>query len=349
MIRPFSRATASAPRTRRRTDTGHAGEKVGAARLRSRAAISSAIHSGACAPLPTYTRAPTILRTMWCRKALARKSKTRQSPSRRTWPAAASSPATWPGTRRRERRKSRAHPSSSAAAGAHGHDIERQVEPADLAVRAAPAARRGCRARSDSCASAPRSAHGNRPAPARPAHGDAVRQVAFTPRTQAFSGRAAGASKCATCAAACTPASVRPAQATRTGAPAISPAHAPGILHGIARGWVCQPAKAAPSYSRPSAILTTGCSDEGHCGKSQSRQDGDVGGAQRLRLEDQSAAARQHPPLPAAIPANAGRGAPARHNASPASAAARRGGGPVPARRAARSGHAVPTRALPRR
>ena len=49
---------------------------------------------------------------------------------------------------------------------------------------------------------------------------------AFTPRTQAFSGREAVVSKWTTCESACTPASVRPAQTVATGCPASAQSEA---------------------------------------------------------------------------------------------------------------------------
>src|SRR5690606_3491600 len=51
------------------------GEKVGAAASRLFASSTSRIHSGGARPWPTCTRQPMMLRIMWCRKALAWKSK----------------------------------------------------------------------------------------------------------------------------------------------------------------------------------------------------------------------------------------------------------------------------------
>src|SRR5690606_31469421 len=51
------------------------GEKVGAAASRLRACSTSRIQSAGASPWPTCTRQPMMLRIMWCRKALAWKSK----------------------------------------------------------------------------------------------------------------------------------------------------------------------------------------------------------------------------------------------------------------------------------
>jgi hypothetical protein len=51
------------------------GAKVGAATSRLRASRTSAIQSGGRRPWPTATRQPMMLRIMWCKKALASKSK----------------------------------------------------------------------------------------------------------------------------------------------------------------------------------------------------------------------------------------------------------------------------------
>src|SRR5256714_41168 len=78
---------------------------------------------------------------------------------------------------------------------------------------------------------------------------------ALTPRTQAVSGLAASVSKCATCARACTPRSVRPAAVTAIASPAMAAsAFASTSCTPPPPGCVCQPRKRLPSYSRPIAI-----------------------------------------------------------------------------------------------
>src|SRR5258706_13683619 len=78
---------------------------------------------------------------------------------------------------------------------------------------------------------------------------------AFTPRTQAVSGRAARVSKCATCALACTPRSVRPAAVSATASSAMAAsAFSRTSCTPPPPGCVCQPRKRLPSYSRPRAI-----------------------------------------------------------------------------------------------
>ena len=47
--------------------------KVGAARARSRDSRTAFAHCGGCLPSPTYTSVPTMLRTMCCSQALARR------------------------------------------------------------------------------------------------------------------------------------------------------------------------------------------------------------------------------------------------------------------------------------
>ena len=51
------------------------GGKVGAAASRLRASSTSRNQSGACRPCPIEIRLPTMLRTMWCRKAAPSKSR----------------------------------------------------------------------------------------------------------------------------------------------------------------------------------------------------------------------------------------------------------------------------------
>src|SRR5207237_4642803 len=77
---------------------------------------------------------------------------------------------------------------------------------------------------------------------------------AFTPRTQAEAGREAALSKCTTWLRACTPRSVRPAAVTLIVVPAIAAsAGSSASCTAPPPGWVCQPRKRLPSYSRPRA------------------------------------------------------------------------------------------------
>src|SRR3970282_2202467 len=86
----------------------------------------------------------------------------------------------------------------------------------------------------------------------------------LVPRTHALSGREAPVSKCATWPRACTPRSVLPAQVTATGAPAIAArACARASCTVPPPGWVCQPRKPLPSYSRPRTILIGGLAELG--------------------------------------------------------------------------------------
>src|SRR5690606_14584996 len=71
-------------------------------------------------------------------------------------------------------------------------------------------------------------------------------------------GRSTGERNETTCAVACTPVSVRPAAATRTGASAIfdNAASSASCTEG-ACGWYWNPLNALPSYSTPSARFSS--------------------------------------------------------------------------------------------
>jgi len=76
------------------------------------------------------------------------------------------------------------------------------------------------------------------------------------PRVQARGSRGASLSKCTTWHSACTPASVRPAQTTETGASATEDSAFSSTActeGGPDLPSCCQPWKSAPSYSTPSA------------------------------------------------------------------------------------------------
>src|SRR5690606_12283217 len=68
-----------------RRNTRPWGGAVGPARVRSRPASRRAIQPSSWAPAPTSSSEPTMLRTMWCRNALACTSMETVSPLRRTW------------------------------------------------------------------------------------------------------------------------------------------------------------------------------------------------------------------------------------------------------------------------
>ena len=77
---------------------------------------------------------------------------------------------------------------------------------------------------------------------------------ALTPRTQAVSGRATAVSKWTICDVACTPASVRPAAITRTGASAIARERAlERVLHAAAGRLRLEAAERAPVVLEASA------------------------------------------------------------------------------------------------
>jgi hypothetical protein len=166
MIRPFmgncQRGSYPTPERYR-----PAGEKVGAAWLRSRAAISLAIHSGRMRALADIHQGADHIAHHVVQKgvgaeleddavALASNLRLMQRLHRRLGLALGGAKGGKVPLARQQ-----------SGAGLHGHDIERQVEPADSAVQQRRTHGMVVEHVAVAARAAPRSAHGNRPAPRR--------------------------------------------------------------------------------------------------------------------------------------------------------------------------------------
>ena len=202
---------------------------------------------------------PAMLRTMWCRKALAVTSIRTHCPRRCTVSCSIlrTGDLAWHCEERKALKS--CSPSRCRAGLCHAGLVQRPVDEG----RARAVQRRARGAVEDQVAVGARlgavagvEVLGHRTCPG---EADIAREArCWPPGPNCAAERVASVSKCATCPWAWTPVSVRPAHTRSMGAAAMR-ASAVSVTCCTVRcpSWLCQPAKALPSYSTPTAIRAT--------------------------------------------------------------------------------------------
>ena len=231
-----------------------AASKVGAAwRGRGSPARRRPIPGGACPcrrrPASPRCCAPCDAGTRWRRH---RRSRSRRGGRCRGGASVRTGVRAWHSAARNALKS--CSPSEEPRRRLHPLHVERHVKPADAAVVRGGTHARGSAARSGSVRRARGVARVEfRAHRARPGHRERRRQQRVRPRAPTRERPLARAvSKCTTCASACTPASVRPAQIVATVSPAISEsARSSASCTPQPCGCVCQPQNRLPSYSSP--------------------------------------------------------------------------------------------------